>query len=58
MREIDYNYEYPLNALRYNEIEIRVRKMRTDEMPEDGITYYCEVNGSIYWEGEPDFKII
>ena len=58
IREIDYNYKYPLNALRYNKIEIQVRKMRIDEMPEDGITYYCEVNGTIYAEGEPDFKIV
>jgi len=56
MREIDYKYEYPIKARRYN-WEINVRKMREDEMPLDGITYYCDVYGTIYQEGEKDFKI-
>lgn len=58
MREIDYGYEYPIKAKRYGEFEIDVREMRKDEMPEDGETYYCEQNGSIYWKGEKDFEII
>ena len=58
MKEIDYGYEYPIKAMRYNEWEIDVRKMRPDEMPDDGITYYCDVNSTIYHEGEKDFKLL
>jgi hypothetical protein len=56
--EKDYGYEYPFKAVRYNEWEIRVRKMRKDEMPDDGKTYYCEQDGGIYWEGEENFKLL
>ena len=28
--------------------------MRKDEMPDDGETYYCEVDGTIYQEGEEE----
>lgn len=58
MREEDCGHEYPLRALRYNEWEINVRKMDKDEMPDDGITYYCEKNGTIYAEGEADFELL
>ena len=58
MREIDYKYEYPLKARLYGEIEINVRKMRQDEMPEDGIIYYCNIDGTIYNEGETDFELL
>lgn len=57
-REEDYGYDYPIKAMRYNEWEIDVRKMRKDEMPDDGITYYCERNGTIYRDGEDNFKLI
>lgn len=60
MWEKDYGYEYPFKAIRYNDENwiINVRKMREDEMPEDGITYYCDIDGTIYSEEEKDFKII
>lgn len=58
MREIDYNYEYPIKAIRYKDWEINVRKMRKDEMPDNGVTYYVEQNGAIYQEGEKDFELI
>jgi len=58
MKEIDYNYEYPLEAVRFGRKHIQVRKMRTDEMPNDGVTYYCEVDGTIYQEGEGNFKLL
>lgn len=57
MREIDYGYEYPLKAVRCN-WEINVRKMREDEMPDDGVTYYCEQNGTIYKEEDKDFQLL
>jgi len=57
-RERDYGYEYPIKAKRYDDWEINVRKMKKDEMPDDGITYYCEKNGTIYHEGEEDFKLL
>ena len=25
---------------------------------DDGITYYCDVNSTIYHEGESDFKLV
>lgn len=56
MREVDYNYEYPIPA-RYHGGEIKVRQMRADEMPEDGITYYCDVDGSIYKVGDVGFNL-
>ena len=56
MREEDYNYNYPIKAKRFN-FEINVRKMREDEMPDDEI-YYCDIDGTIYQEGEADFKVI
>jgi len=31
--------------------------MREDEMPNDEI-YYCDIDGTIYQEGEADFKVI
>jgi hypothetical protein len=55
-REKDYGHEYPIKAFRYN-WEINVRKMRKDEMPDDGINYYCEENGTIYIEGEKNFRL-
>jgi len=58
MREIDYNYEYPLEAVRFGREHIQVRKMSADEMPNDGFAYYCEVDGSIYQEGESNFKLV
>ena len=57
-REKDYGYEYPIKALRYKEIEINVRKMREDELPEGCGTFYCEKNGTMYKEGEKDFKLL
>ena len=57
MREIDYKYEYPIKARRYD-WEINVRKMRKDEMPEDGVIYYCDIDGTIYNEGEEDFELL
>lgn len=56
MREIDFGYEYPIKARYFGE-DIDVRLMRKDEMPDDGETYYCEVNGSIYRQGEQNFKL-
>ena len=58
MKEEDYGYEYPIKARRYNEWEINVRKMRKDEMPDDGKTYYCDIESKIYHEGEDDFEIM
>jgi len=58
MREKDYNYEYPLRAIRYGDWEIKVRKMRKDEMPDDGITYYCDEDATIYSEREKDFELL
>lgn len=60
MNEKDYGYEYPIKALRYKEIEVNVREMRKDEMPDDSahITYYCDENATIYEAGEKDFEII
>lgn len=62
MTEKDYGYEYPIRATDYGE-EIFVRKMRKDEMPDDGNTYYVTVNGTIYsHDAYPDdikrFKIL
>jgi len=56
--EKDYNYDYPIRAIRHGEWEIKVRQMRKDEMPDDGITYYCEKDGTIYDENEKDFELI
>jgi hypothetical protein len=59
-READYGYEYPIEAMVSGE-KIKVRKMKKEEMPDDGITYYCAENSTIYYEGEPhpgNFKII
>lgn len=58
MNEKDYNYEYPIKAIRHGEWEIKVRKMRQDEMPDNGITYYCDENATIYHEGEEDFELL
>lgn len=58
MKEKDYNYEYPIKARRYDQWDIDVRLMRKDEMPDDGITYYCDQDAGIYVEGEKDFEII
>ena len=60
MWEKDYGYEYPFKAIRYNDENwiINVRKMREDELPENSGTWYCEVNGTMYKEGEKDFEII
>lgn len=58
MREADYGYEYPIKAQREEGWEINVRLMRKDEMPDDGETYYCDKDASIYRLGEPDFKLI
>lgn len=58
MREKDYGYSYPIKAIRFKDWEINVRKMRKDEMPDNGITYYCEENGTIYKEGEDNFQLI
>lgn len=57
MKEIEYGYEYPLKARYYGE-EINVRQMRKDEMPDDGITYYCGENSSIYTVGEKNFELL
>jgi len=57
MKEKDYGYEYPIKAIRFNCWEISVRKMRKDEMPNDGNTYYAEENGTIYQEGDKDFQL-
>ena len=58
MREIDYKYDYPIAAQRFNEFNIQVRQLRKDEMPEDGLTYYCDVDGTIYQAEEKNFKLI
>ncbi len=60
MREVEYGYEYPLKALRYGEIELDVREMRKDEMPEAEYlnTFYCDVDGTIYQKGERYFELI
>lgn len=36
-------------------IDIRVRKMGIEEMPNDGLVYYCEEGGQIYEENELNF---
>ena len=56
MREKDYNYDYPINASRFG-FDFKVRKMREDEMPEDGVTYYCDIDGTIYQESDDDFLL-
>lgn len=56
--EQDFGYEYPIKALRFGELPIEVRKMRKDEMPDDGITYFCDQNSTIYHEGEEDFYLL
>ena len=58
MKEAEYKYSYPIKAIKYGEIEINVRKMRPDEMPDNGITYYCDENATIYAEGEKDFELL
>lgn len=35
-----------------NNLEIEVRKMAKDEMPDDGITYYCDDSTSIIYEAD------
>lgn len=50
--EADYGYEYPIDAMVYGE-KIKVRLMRKDEMPDNGIDYYCAPNATIYHVGEP-----
>ena len=59
MREIEHGYEYPIKAVRFGEIELNVREMRKDEMPDsDSLnTFYCDIDGGIYQKGEPDFEI-
>lgn len=57
MSEKDYGYEYPIKA-KYYDMEINVRQMRKDEMPDNGITYYCGENSSIYVEGEKNFELL
>lgn len=57
-REIDYGYEYPIRAMRWGDIELNVRQMRKDEMPDNGITYYCDQDGTIYQEGDKDFELL
>lgn len=61
--EKDYGYKYPLKAYRYANHpdggwEINVRQMRQDEMPDDGIVYYCDEDGTIYNCGEEDFTLL
>lgn len=60
MREKDYGYQYPIKALRFEKIELDVREMRKDEMPEAEYlnTFYCDIDGTIYQQGEEDFEII
>lgn len=60
MREKDYNYEYPIQAIRLpSRDEMYLRKMRKDELPDDDThTWYCRVDGSMFREGEDDFKIV
>lgn len=55
--ERDYGYDYPTKA-KYHGLTIYVRKMRVDEMPENGITYYCHIDGMIFKEGERNFKLL
>jgi len=45
----EYNIRATVND---NGIDVKVRKMDADEMPDDGITYYCEESGQIYTEVE------
>lgn len=58
LEECDYGYDYPIKAVRFGDMYLDVRKMREDEMIKNGKTYYCEVNGIIYEEGEEDFEIL
>jgi len=47
--------EFETKAIRKDYgLEIMVRKMDKDEMPDDGVTYYCEEGGQIYKEDELD----
>lgn len=51
------NEQYYTKAIRKdNGIEIEVRKMNKDEMPDDGITYYCDDATSIIYE-EKELKL-
>ncbi len=46
-------YDHPLTAIRKDlGIELLVRKMDKDEMPDDGIVYYADTECTIYQEGE------
>ena len=60
MKEIDFKYKYPLKALLFGKIELDVRKMQKDEMPDSEYhnTFYCDIDGSIYQEGEDDFEVL
>lgn len=49
--EKERGMEYPIKV-KYNNVEIFVRKMDKEEMPDDGISYYCDYDGSIYTEKE------
>lgn len=40
-----------------NHFEIEVRKMDKDEMPDDGITYYCDDETSIIYE-EKELELV
>jgi len=55
MKEIEKDFNI-LVRCKDNRIEIMVRKMGKDEMPDDGIVYYCEEGGQIYREDELIFN--
>jgi hypothetical protein len=47
---------YNIKAIRQDfDLDVAVRKMDKDEMPDDGVTYYCEETGQIYTEDELTF---
>ena len=46
-------HDHQITAIRKDlRIELSVRKMDKDEMPDDGITYYADTDGTIYEEDE------
>lgn len=55
-KEKDYGYEYPIKGTRFG-FTISLRKMRSDEMPINGKVYYCDIDGTIYEEGEKELLI-
>ena len=48
-KDKDYNIKV---MVKDNRVSVMVRKMEKDEMPDDGIVYYCRQEGQIYMESE------